>query len=60
MACMTCLGALRRNPGDITVMSHLEIMLEGFQRFQPVAPRVDTFISIVSITSCPALTLNRF
>ena len=48
MASMVCLGALRRTPGDISIMSNLEILLEGFQKFQPVAPRIDTLVSIVS------------
>ena len=29
-------------------MSNLEILLEGFQKFQPVAPRIDTLVSTVS------------
>ena len=48
MASIACLGALRRTPGDISIMSNLEILLEGFQKFQPVAPRIDTLVSIVS------------
>lgn len=48
MASMACLGALRRTPGDMSIMSNLEILLEGFQKFQPVAPRIDTLVPIVS------------
>ena len=47
MASMACLGALRRTPGDISIMSNLEILLEGFQKFRPVAPRIDTLVSMV-------------
>ncbi|KAL8638049.1 MAG: hypothetical protein Q9228_004760 [Teloschistes exilis] len=47
MASMACLGALRRTPGDISIMSNLEVLLEGFQKFQPVPPRIDTLVPII-------------
>lgn len=61
MASMACLGALRRTPGDISIMSNLEILLEGFQKFQPVAPRIDTLVSIIcqEYESLPPAQLAR-